>query len=91
MGHWNKDSWGSIPTENLRKIIANTPYLQNALKTFERMRNLYPSDELSDTTIIAKIIIKTMTIIKMSTGLWQVFLHAILLTRLFEKLIQRVT
>ncbi|MGR8822838.1 oxidoreductase [Leuconostoc citreum] len=92
-----KTNWGIIAAENLRKTSVNTPYAQHALEASERMHKLYSSDKLTDPIIIAKTIVKAITDTRPKTryllgygAKMLVFLHTILPTKLFDKLVQKI-
>lgn len=92
-----KTDWGIIAAENLRKTSVNTPYEKHALEASKRMHNLYSSDKLSDPKLIALTIVKAITVTTPKAryllgygAKMLVFLHTMLPTRLFDKLIQKL-
>lgn len=92
-----KTDWGTIAAENLRKTSVDTPYAEHALAASKRMHQLYTSSRLTDPDIVASTIVRSVTTKRPKPRYLVgygakilVSLHAILPTRMFDKLIQKV-
>lgn len=57
-----KTDWGHISAENLKKTSGNGAYAKAANKTADGMFKMYSGNQLSDPSVIAKTILKSITV-----------------------------
>jgi len=59
--------WGAIAAENLKKTSGSGAYAEAANKVADGMAEMYSTDQLSDPTVIANVILKAVTARKPKT------------------------
>jgi len=87
--------WGTISAENLKKTSGSGPYAENANKAADGLAKMYSSNQLSDPSVIANVILTAVTAGKPKTryaaGYMSgivLFLRRFLSDRMFDRLIK---
>jgi len=87
--------WGTIAADNLRKTSGGGAYSEAAIRTADGMAKRYESKQLSDPSVIAKVILTAVTARRPKTryaagsyARLSLFLRWLLSDRAFDKLIQ---
>lgn len=87
--------WGTIAAENLRKTSGGGAYSEAAIRTADGLAKRYESKQLSEPSLIAKVILTAVTARRPKTryaagsyARLSLFLRWLLSDRAFDKLIQ---
>lgn len=89
-----KTDWGEISVKNLKKTSGSSAYAEKANSTSVGMSKMYSSNKLSDPSVIAKVILKAVTVEKPKTryaagymSKTVLFLRRWVSDRIFDKII----